>query len=400
MNTIARTVRSSLVASAAGLLLTITGAALAPAAVADTAPPQLAVSTEAPAEIGLGGLPVAFTTTASNTGQTDTSSARLIYRIDGGTTLPDNALSLEYRLDGSTWKKIPLSIVEGTVYGGELPEQLALAAGKSQTVQMRIGLPMGTAHNGASNGGTEQLKLTTMISYGASGAANATDFDFVGVNGLTTRLINVPTTATAGGSAITFKATVDNPTSSAYENVTDVLFTNRYTTLQVRRSGVWTTLKPVTAAAEPDLYGYDVIGKDASLAAHGTATVDVRVTYRKDAPAGKTELSPCAIVNEGSIPFRGTTTCGPKATVTVKKAATTSTNTSTTPSSSTSAQAGTGTASTGTGTTTSATSGMTAQLAETGSSNLAAPTAAAAGLVAAGAGAVGFTAMRRRRSHA
>ncbi|MGC4946959.1 hypothetical protein ACLQ2N_12275 [Streptomyces sp. DT224] len=386
-------------ASAAGLLLTITGAALAPVALADTAPPELAVSSEAPAEIGLGGLPVAFTTTASNTGTSDTSSARLIYRIDGGVALPDNALSLEYRLDGSTWKKIPLSIVEGTVWGGELPEQLALAAGKSQTVQMRIGLPMGTPHNGASNGGTEHLKLTTMISYGASGAANATDFDFVGVNGLTTRLINAPTTATAGGAAITFKATVNNPTSSAYENVTDVLFTNRYTTVQVRRSGTWTTLKPITSNAEPDVYGYDVIGKDASLAAHGTATADVRVTYRKDAPLGKTELSPCAIVNEGSIPFRGITSCGTKATVTVKKAAATTGTPSPSPTSSVTASASPTPAVTGTGTT-STPSGMTAQLAETGSSGLSATAVGAAGLVAAGAGAVGFTAVRRRRGRA
>ncbi|MEU2025147.1 hypothetical protein ABZ565_23830 [Streptomyces sp. NPDC016469] len=387
--------RSSVVASAAGLLLTITGAALAPGALADTAPPELAVSTEAPAEIGLGGLPVAFTTTASNTGMSDTSSARLIYRIDGGVALPDNALSLEYRLDGSTWKKIPLGIVEGTVWGGELPEQLALAAGKSQTVQMRIGLPMGTPHNGASNGGTEHLKLTTMISYGASGAANATDFDFVGVNGLTTRLINVPTTATAGGAAITFKATVNNPTSSAYENVTDVLFTNRYTTVQVRRSGTWTTLKPVTAAAEPDVYGYDVIGKDASLAAHGTATADVRVSYRKDAPLGKTELSPCAIVNEGSIPFRGITSCGAKATVTVQKAAATTGTASPSPS----ATASSSPATTGNGADATS-SGMTAQLAETGSSGLSATALGAAGLVAAGAGAVGFTAVRRRHGRA
>ncbi|MCX0247899.1 hypothetical protein NLM26_33970, partial [Streptomyces drozdowiczii] len=110
----------------------------------------------------------------------------------------------------------------------------------------------------------------------------------------------------------------------------------------------------------------------------------------------KTELSPCAIVNVGSIPFRGTTTCGPKTTVTVQKAATTSTNVSP----STSASTGAGTTSTSTGTTTSPASGMTAQRAETGSSDLSAPATLAAGLVAAGAGPVGFTAMRRRRNHA
>ncbi|WP_328898728.1 hypothetical protein OHR86_01040 [Streptomyces sp. NBC_00441] len=396
MKAVTRSLRSSAVASAAGLLLTLTGAALAPAALADTGLPQLTVATEAPAMVGLGGLPVAFTTTASNTGQNDTSSARLIYRVDGGSGLPENALSLEYRLDGTTWKSVPLEIVEGTVYGGELPEQFPLAAGKSRSVQLRLGLPMGTPHNGDSNGGTDHLKLTTMISYGASGAANDTDVDDVVVDGLSTHLSGVPVTATAGGPAIAFKATVDNPTPSAYENVTDVLFTNRYTTVQVRRSGTWTTLKPITSNAEPDVYGYDVIGKDASLAAHAGASVDVRVTYRKDAPLGKTEVSPCVIVNEGSIPFRGTTSCGKGATVTVKKAAASGTAS---PSPSVTASASSSPAATGTGST-STPSRVTAQLAETGSGGLSATAVGAGGLVAAGAGALGFTAVRRRRGRA
>ncbi|TRV81085.1 hypothetical protein FKN01_04930 [Streptomyces sp. 130] len=395
MNTTARTLRSAFIASAAGLVLTVTGAALAPAALADTGMPELTVATDAPAMIGGGGLPVAFTTTASNTGSKDTSSARLIYRIDGGPGLPQNPLSLEYRLDGTTWKAVPLEVVEGSVYGGELPEQFPLAAGKSRTVELRLGLPMGTPHNGSTNGGTDHLKLTTMISYGAAGAANDTDVDDVAVKGLSTHLSGVPATATAGGPAVTFEATVDNPTPSAYENVTDVLFTNRYTTVQVRRSGIWTTLKPITSNAEPDVYGYYVIGKDASLAAHGSASVEIRVTYRKDAPLGKTEVSPCAIVNEGSTPFRGITSCGDGATITVEKAAAASGA----PSPSASATASPSPAATGTGTG-AASSGMTAQLAETGGSGLSATAVGAAGLVAAGAGAVGFTAVRRRRGRA
>ncbi|WP_037868862.1 hypothetical protein [Streptomyces sp. SPB074] len=417
MHTIARTVRSSAVASAAGLLLTVTGAALAPAALAApaaTGTPELAVATEAPAQIGLGGLPVAFTTTASNPGTTDTSSARLIYRVDGGDGLPDNALSLEYQLDGPTWKKVPLSIVDGTVHGGELPERLSLAAGASRTVHLRLGLPMGTPHHGDSNGGTDHLRLTTMISYGASGATNATDVDDVAVKGLSTRLSGVPATATAGGRAVTFKATVDNPTPSAYENVTDVLFTNRHTTVQVRRPAGWTTLKPITAATEPDVYGYDVIGKDVSLAAHGTVSADVRVTYREDAPAGRTELSPCVIVNEGPVPFKGVTSCGTPATVTVK-AAGASPSASPSPSAHASASVptsasapasqgagtgtGVGTTSTRTGTAAPA-SAVTARLAETGSGGLSTPVALAAGLVVAGAGVLGFAAVRRRRDHA
>ncbi|MFK0097879.1 hypothetical protein [Streptomyces sp. NPDC091040] len=394
MNTVARSLRSSAVASAAGLLLTLTGAALAPAALADSGPPTLTVSTDAPATVGLGGLPVAFTTTASNSGPNDTSSARLIYRIDGENGLPENALSLEYRLDGTTWKKVPLEVSKGSVYGGELPEQFPLAAGKSRTVQLRLGMPMGTPHNGSSNGGTDHLKLTTMISYGASGAANDTDVDNVSVGGLETRLSGVPATAVAGGPGITFKATVDNPTPSAYENVSDVIMTSRHASVQVLRSGKWTTLKPITDSAEPDVYGFNVIGPDVSIKAHGSTSTQVRVTYLKDAPAGKTTLNPCAIVNEGPGTFRGTMSCGDRATVTVKKAAATSGTPS--PSPSVTATASSSPATTGTGST-SASSGMSAQLAETGSGGLSATAVGAAGLVAAGAGALGFTAVRRRR---
>ncbi|WP_328677173.1 hypothetical protein [Streptomyces sp. NBC_00343] len=127
---------------------------------------------------------------------------------------------------------------------------------------------MGTAHHGDSNGGADHLKLNTLISYGTSGAANDTDEDTVKDDGLTAGLSDVPTAATAGGPGVTFRATVSNPTASAYENVTGVLFTSRYATVQVLRSGTWTTLKPITAPAEPDVYGFAVTGKDSTLAAH------------------------------------------------------------------------------------------------------------------------------------
>lgn len=387
-------------AAGAGLLLAATGAVLAPAAMAvptDTMPPALSVSTAAPAEIGLGGLPVDFTTTASNTGAYDTSSARLIYRIDGGGGLPPNALSLQYRLDGTAWKTVPLTYGD-MQFSGELPETFLLAAGKSRTAQLRLGLPMGSPHDGDSNGGTDHLKLTTMISYGASGAADDTDVDTVQVHGLSTQLSGVPATAVAGGPGVTFRATVTNPTASAYENVTDVLFTNRYTTVQVLRSGKWTTLKPITADAEPDVYGFDVIGKDVSLAAHSSTSTKVRVTYRKDAPVGKTTVSPCAIVNEGSIPFRGITSCGTSASITVKAASTSGTPTPT--QSAASAASVTPSPTIAAAVATATPSGMTAQLASTGSGGVSATAVAAAGLVATGAGALGFTAVRRRRSRA
>lgn len=395
LNTRTHTLLSSATATGAGLLLAAAGVVLAPAAMAapaDAGPPDLTVSTAAPAEIGLGGLPVAFTSTAKNIGPYDTSHARLIYHIDGGGGLPPNALSLQYRLGGTAWKTVPLTRT-GTQFSGELPEQFPLAVGASRTVQLRLGLPMGTPHNGDSNGGTDHLKLTTMVSYGASGAATGTDEDTVKVDGLTTALTGVPSTATAGGPGATFRATVTNPTASAYENVTDVLFTNRHTTVQVLRSGSWRTLRPITSTAEPDVYGFDVIGKDASMAPHSSATVKVRLTYRKDAPLGTTTVNPCAIVNEGDLPFRGSTFCGAFEKLTVKAGG------SATPTPSATASRSAPTPTTTTTPEPTATAPATAsQLARTGSTGLAETAAAAAALFAAGAGALGLSALRHRRT--
>ncbi|MFJ9249912.1 hypothetical protein [Streptomyces sp. NPDC101776] len=410
MNSTARTLRSSVTAVGAGLLLAATGAALAPAATAapeDPQPPALAVSTAAPTEIGLAGRPVGFTTTASNVGTDDTSSARLIYHVDGGAGLPPNAVSLEYRLSGTTWKTVPLTL-SGTQFSGELPESFPLAAARSRTVQLRLGLPMGTPHHGDSNGGTQSLKLTTLVSYGSSGAANDTDEDTVKVDAPTVGLSAVPATVTAGGPGITFQATVKNPTSSAYENLTEVLFTSRYATVQVLRSGAWKTLRPITAGAEPDVYGFDIIGKDASMAADSGTVTKIRLAYRKDAPAGTTTVHPCVFVNEGSTPFTGTTFCGASAATVVKAAASGTTPTaSTTPSASSSSSASatpsattSPTATTTSSGTTSGTtsSGTTTQLARTGNDGVSATTVSATALITAGVGTLGVIALRRRQN--
>ncbi|WP_405990031.1 hypothetical protein [Streptomyces sp. NBC_00986] len=407
MNSTARTLRSSVTVTGAGLLLAATGAVLAPSATAattDSQPPALAVSTAAPAEIGLAGQPVEFTTTASNVGTEDTTSARLIYHIDGGAGLPPNAVSLQYRLSGTAWKTVPLTLT-GTQFSGELPESFALAAAQSRTVQLRLGLPMGTPHHGDSNGGADHLKLNTLISYGTSGAANDTDEDTVKVDGLTAGLSGVPTT-TAGGPGVTFGATVSNPTASAYENVTGVLFTSRYATVQVLSAGTWKTLKPITAGNEPDVYGFAITGKDSALAAHSDAAAKFRVTYLKNTPAGKTTVHPCAFVNEGSTPFTGTTFCGASASITVKAATsgTSTPTTSATPSTSatptTPSTSPTATNTTSSGTISGTTSGTTTQLAKTGSSGISATTMTASGLITAGAGTLGLIALRRRRTRA
>ncbi|WNM33183.1 LPXTG cell wall anchor domain-containing protein [Streptomyces sp. Li-HN-5-11] len=401
MNTLTHKVRSSVAVSGTALLLAAAGLGLAPAASADgPQPPVLAVDTAAPAEVGLAGLPVAFTTKVSNTGAYDTSSARLIYRIDGGAGLPPNAVSLQYRLNGTAWKTVPLTYAHEK-FSGEMPETFPLAAGKSRTVQLRIGVPMGTPHNGDSNGGTQQLKLTTVVSYGASGAATGTDHDTIKVDGPDAGLSGVPATVTAGGPAVSFEATVHNPTASRYENVTDTLITNRYASVQVLRSGTWKTLTPVTSNADADVYGFDVIGKDASLAAHSSTVAKIRVTYRKDTPTGKAEVQSCVYVNQGSRPFSGTTFCGNQATLKVLAAGSTggtptpAPTASATPTPSASAEAPSATSGT-----TSGMSGASSQLAKTGSSGTSTIAAAAGAFVLAGAGTLGVVALRRRRTRA
>ncbi len=299
---------------------------------------------------------------------------------------------------------MPLTYADGK-FSGEVPETFPLAAGQSRTVQLRIGVPMGTPHNGDSNGGTQQLKMTTLVSYGASGAATATDDDTVEVDGLGTGLSGVPATVTAGGPAADFEATVANPTASGYENVTDTLITSRYASVQVLRSGTWETLTPVVSDAEPDVYGFDVIGKDASLAAHSSTVAKVRVSYRKDTPAGKTTVRSCVFVNQGSVPFRGTTFCGNEATLTVLAAGSTGgTPTPTPTATATPAPSASPSASTeapaATSGTTSGTSGASTPLAATGSGGTSTIAVAAGAFLLAGAGALGIVALRRRRTRA
>lgn len=228
---------------------------------------------------------------------------------------------------------------------------------------------------------------------------------------------------TAGGPAAGFDVTLTNPTPSAYENVTDTLITSRYASVQVLRSGTWQTLTPSTSDTAPDVYGFDVIGKDASLSAHGSTVAKVRVTYRKDTPAGKTPVHPCVYVNQGSAPFRGTTFCASGSTLTVLAAdsggstggtpipsstgsgiptasvtatASATPTASASPSSSASPSA---VAPSSTSGTTSGTSGG-GSLAHTGSGGTSVIAAAAGALLLAGTGVLGAVGPRRRRTRA
>ncbi|MEV3858195.1 hypothetical protein AB0J38_28200 [Streptomyces sp. NPDC050095] len=145
MNSRAYQVRSSVVVSGTALFLAAAGFALAPTASAtDDERGILSVSTNAPAEVALAGLPVEFTTMIRSVGpnwELPDNTARLAFRIDGGLGLSPNAVSLEYRLSGKVWTRVPLkySHTDGQ-FTGEMP-QFTVTGGGERTVQMRSGAP-------------------------------------------------------------------------------------------------------------------------------------------------------------------------------------------------------------------------------------------------------------------
>ncbi|SFE19862.1 hypothetical protein SAMN05216251_10264 [Actinacidiphila alni] len=392
-------------AGALGVLLAAGGFGLAPAALADSGPGPLAVtlSAPAPAEIGLAGQPVEYADTVTNTGTTTTDELTLRFTLDGGVGLPSNAASLEYRADDGSWRPVPLEYGHG-VFAGTLPGGFTLEPGASRTVRLRIGLPMGTPHNGDSNGGTQALKVRTAVGRSAGGVAAATDDHTIAVDGLSASLSGVPSSVTAGGPGVTFEARAANPTASAYTNVSHVLVTAAGAVVETRHAGAgWTRLTPGSEADEPGVSVFTLDGKDASMGAHTTAVTDVRLSYPKSAGGTKTTVGDCVLVNAApGRPLSGTTSCGPQSTITVKAAVTGGGSTSPTATPTTTA---TSTVTTGSGTTTGTTSGAaptappsadTGQLASTGSSGASKLAAGAGVLFLAGAAAVGAAALRRR----
>ncbi|NUS12454.1 MAG: hypothetical protein HOY69_13825 [Streptomyces sp.] len=365
------------------MLLAAAGLGLAPSALADTGPQplSLSLSAPAPAEVGLAGQPVEYTDTVANTGSTATGELVMRFVLDSGEGLPPNAASLEYRTEGGDWKPVPLEY-GASVFSGTLPETFSLEAGASRTVHLRVGLPMGTAHDGDSNGGTRSLKLHTTVARTAAGAAAAEDDHVIAVDAPSPSLSGVPASVTAGGPGVTFDAKVANPTASAYTNLSHVLITTTHTIVEVNRSGHWVTLTPSTSTSEPGSFVYTLDGKDSSLAAHAASVTRVRLSYDPTGGGVHAELGTCLLVNAGPNPLSGTTFCGRSTPIEVKPASTPA------PSASASASA----------TVTAAGSAPAPQLAETGSDGTSAMAIGAGALMLAGAVTLTAAATRRRSS--
>ncbi|MFF2146730.1 hypothetical protein [Kitasatospora sp. NPDC058190] len=293
----------------------------APAAFADEAP-QATLAVEAPASIGFAGQPVEFTETITNTG---TQSARYGLELDTTSDLgtPEHAITIDYKdpADG-TWKAFPLEYHQGAnnvTYSGLLdkPDAVSVPAGGKLALTLRIGAPMGLPHDGASNGGFQSLTLHSgVVALDGSWASLAQDSETIKAESLTTSLSGVPDTAVAGGDPIEFDAVLDDSTPSDYVNLGNVLFTDPHATVQVRDAdGSWRVVEKVSDGIPDDPAGVYLQGRDSGIRAGKTTVTRVRVSYDATTATGATHLSPCVFVNEGAIPFRGTTSCGAQSTV-------------------------------------------------------------------------------------
>ncbi|WP_157968654.1 hypothetical protein [Streptomyces geranii] len=313
-----RTVRAGrpLTLGAAGLLLSLGAVAVAPAAMAEPGAPttpsagpsqtccDTTLSVDGPAAVGLAGQPVEFTEKITNTSATETQKLFLNLVADAGAGLPKNGLAMYYRTDAGAWEQVAMEYSGGS-FQGALPITITLGPGENRVLHLRLGLPMGEPHNGDSNGGARTVQLTSSVGAAdGSWVLQARDVRTIPVQGLSAALTGVLATVVRGV-PVEFRATVTNPTPSEYVNLNSVLFTDKDATVQVRRDGAWVTLPPV-AADDPGRVGHYLGKRDHTLPVGSTNSVPVRVTWKDGAPLGKSVLTQSVIVNEGSVPFRGT----------------------------------------------------------------------------------------------
>ncbi|MGW3182485.1 LAETG motif-containing sortase-dependent surface protein [Kitasatospora sp. NPDC001119] len=297
------------------------GAVTAAPAFAAAGPLSLTVHT--PAVVGFAGGPVEFTEHLGNPGDQGTSVV-LDFEIESDLGTPPNALSLDYFSDlTGGWLPVELTERPGAdkvVNAGGTGKVVVPAGGTD--VRLRLGVPMGRPHDGATNGGTgPSLTFRTGVkgwSQDSPVEPPLTDSHVVKVEGISNGVSGVPAEVVAGGEPVEFDAVLSNPTPSAYTNLGNVLFTDRLAKVEVRGAdGKWTTVPGVTAPAEP-VAGHYLDGRNSSAAPQSSTTRRVRVSYPADSPLGRTALNPCVFVNEGEdMPFRGTTMCSQGATTEV-----------------------------------------------------------------------------------
>lgn len=392
-----RALRASAIATAAAALaLTGTALALAPSAMAIDDTRQMTLAVDAPTEIGFAGGPVEFTETFGNTGTTFVPEY-LHFSAETGTGVSADSMTMDYLAADGRWE--PLDLTYNTGYGefyGRTTETFSVAPGTTQTVHLRIGMPMGTPHHGDTNGGTDHVTLISSLIPEGELLADVEDTHAIKVTPLAHSFVEVPLYASPGGAPIEFGAKLTNTTKSKYTNLSYVLFTDKYTSVQVLKGDKWTTVPAVT---EPDAgyfaQGFYLAGPNSTVAPDSSSTTRVRVAWRADAPVARARLEGCVIVNErpGVPAFDGTTSCDNSTWLNVTNAL----DPTPTPTPTATASAPAPVTSTAT---TPAAPAPAAQLAETGAGSSATTAGLAGGALLLGGGATLASArLRRRGSH-
>ncbi|MGW6915988.1 hypothetical protein ACWGB8_19550 [Kitasatospora sp. NPDC054939] len=379
---------------------TLAGRQGRPIEVVDAAGPQLAIN--APSAVGFAGGPVEFTETITNPGATEVKFDLRVITTYPGAAKGDSTV-LQYQDADGAWKDVrlaPYDFEERPHFVGHI-EGLAVPAGGSRTVKLRLGLPMGTAHNGDS-GAThvnEPLHLLSDISTAKDGILFGASKD-IEVMRLGLAVQGLPAEVVAGGAPVEFDYAVTNNSPSAYSNVTALLgAANPKARLEIRKAdGSWEQVRAVPTGDATVPLNFHVNGVDADVAPTSTVTKRLRLSFPADAVLGETYVAAGVVINAGPN-GAGTGQYPPGTPIkvvgkaigtpggVVQAGLTTTTGSGTT---------GT-TASTGTGTTATATAtAANGSLASTGSDGMEKTAMGAAALLLAGIGAL-FTARRRRR---
>ncbi|CAG6393036.1 putative LPXTG cell wall anchor domain protein [Actinacidiphila cocklensis] len=304
--------RRALRASAVALVMSGAALALAPSALAIDDTRQMTLSVDAPTEIGFAGGPVEFTETFGNTGTTFVPEY-LHFAAETGSGVSADSMTLDYLAANGKWE--PLDLTYNANYGefyGRTTETFSVAPGTTQTVHLRIGMPMGTPHHGDTNGGTDHITLNSSLIPEGELIADVDDTHTIKVTPPAHSFVEVPLYASPGGAPIEFGAKLTNTTKSKYTNLSYVLFTDKYTSVQVLKGDKWTTVPAVTNPdADYFAQGFYLAGPNSTVAPDSSSTTRVRVAWRADAPVARARLEGCVIVNErpGTPAFDGTTFC-------------------------------------------------------------------------------------------
>ncbi|MFJ4185660.1 LPXTG cell wall anchor domain-containing protein [Kitasatospora sp. NPDC089509] len=362
----------------------------------------LGLSVQEPSSIGNGGKPVEFTETVTNASG---SEAPFNLKLDASNPVARSAdrITLESRATDGTWKPVGLTFTQqpdGFHFVGSLAG-VTVPANSTKTVQLRLAAPLNNDWAGQS--GTVKLSSTVLDQTGQFVLANSTKD--VALKALDVQTKGAPTTAVLGGAPGEFDVTFANPSASDYDNVSEVVQTDRRSTLQVQKAdGSWEDITGLpTGQPGGDQAVYHLSG-DKNLAAGASVTRHVRLAFTADAPIGRTYVNTWAVLGEGTdfpasvgpqgfpVDVTATAVAGTGA---VDKA-TTNGGTTVVKAGLTTTDGTAASGSTGTSTDIADVQSAGGVLAHTGSDGMLASAAAAASLLAGGIGALFFA--RRRRS--